>query len=66
MTKPDPLSTWIDLNNVAPALTEDECLALLEREKDGKRRLQFMLRLHSRLNKVRADRERFELKGLAR
>ena len=62
----DPLATWLGLNNVAPTLTEEECLALLEREKAGKRRVQFMLRLHSRLNRVRADRERLQIQKLAR
>jgi hypothetical protein len=38
----------------------------LERERAGKRRLQFMLRIHSRLNKARADRERCEIRGVAR
>lgn len=40
---------------------EEDCEVLLRYEKLGKARLRVMLRIHSRLNKVRADRERLEI-----
>jgi len=63
---PDPLDTWVGLNAVVPRLDEAACLALLTREREGRKRITFLLRVHSRLNKVRADRERAELMELAR
>lgn len=55
------LASWVALNE---ALMEgDLSLAerLLKEEKAGKKRKQFMLRLHSRINKLRAEGERAEL-----
>lgn len=56
------LATWIDLNEALMA-TDDEhyLMALLQKERSGPARKQFLRRIHSRLNKVRADRERREL-----
>lgn len=62
--KPSPeLATWIDLN--AALMGGDLALAerLLAEEKKGKQRKQFMLRIHSRINKLRAEAERAELVG---
>lgn len=62
--KPPPeLATWIDLN--AALMGGDLALAerLLAEEKKGKQRKQFMLRIHSRINKLRAEAERAELVG---
>lgn len=66
MSKPHPLSpelvSWIALNDAVMATTDERALhRLLVQEQGGKRRKQFMARIHSRLNKVRADRERAEL-----
>ena len=57
----ETLSTWNALNAAVMHASEAECLALLEAEKKGKARRMFLLRIHSRLNKIRADRERREL-----
>ena len=52
------LATWIALNEAI--MSGDIKLAerLLAEESAGKRRKQFMLRLHSRINKLRAQDER--------
>lgn len=63
---PNPVQTWEDLNRVVRKADEPTCALLLSAEKKGKRRKQFLLRIHSRLNKVRADRERAELKRIAK
>lgn len=55
------LATWQSLNEFIVNADEETCQALLAIEKKGKKRKQFLLRVHSRLNKVRADRERKEL-----
>ena len=55
------LSTWINLNDALRGCSEDFCHKLLKAEMSGKKRKTFINRIHSRLNKVRADRERIEL-----
>lgn len=55
------LASWNDLVEFITTADEQQCLALLNAEKRGPQRLTFLLRIHSRLNKVRADRERAEL-----
>lgn len=58
-TKPSPeLASWIDLN--AALMDGDLQLAerLLKEERANKKRKQFMLRIHSRINKLRAEAER--------
>lgn len=55
------LDTWIGLNDVLRNADETLCQKLLAREQNGKKRKQFVRRIHSRLNKVRAARERLEL-----
>jgi hypothetical protein len=55
------LVSWIALNNKLRGANETECRSLLEEELKGRKRRQFVKRIHSRLNKVRADRERVEL-----
>jgi len=58
----DPrLATWTQLNDALRAADEDTCLMLLKREKRGRRRERWLLRIHSRLNRLRAQRERLEL-----
>lgn len=57
-----PLETWAELNKVLMQTTDEDYLnALLGEEQFGRARKQFLRRIHSRLNKVRADREREEL-----
>lgn len=64
------IETWAGLNAAVRSADEDTCIELLKAELKGKRRKQFVYRLHSRLNRVRADRERTELQtyigGLAK
>jgi hypothetical protein len=55
------LRTWIALNDKLRDADEDQCQQLLDEELAGRKRKQFIKRIHSRLNKVRADRERKEL-----
>ena len=55
------LSSWLKLNSFIITADEKACLKLLEEEKQGRQRKQFILRIHSRLNRVRANRERREL-----
>jgi hypothetical protein len=57
----DPLATWDDLNRHIVVADEAVCRDLLCREREGRRRKTFILRIHSRLNLVRAERERREL-----
>lgn len=53
--------TWDQLNALVRTATEDECLRLLEIEKSCGRRETYLLRIHSRLQRVRSTRERREL-----
>ena len=55
------LQSWLALNDVLRDADEPACQALLKEELKGRKRKQFIKRIHSRLNKVRADRERMEL-----
>lgn len=57
-----PLSNWRALNAALMKLRdEEEIRDLLEAELRGKNRSRFVLRIHSRLNRVRRRRERREL-----
>ncbi len=55
------LVSWVALNDKLRGANETECRGLLEEELNGCKRKQFIKRIHSRLNKARADRERIEL-----
>jgi hypothetical protein len=55
------LQSWLALNDVLRNADESVCQALIKEELKGRKRKQFIKRIHSRLNKVRADRERLEL-----
>lgn len=57
------LLTWTALNDAMREADEALCKQLLNEELKGKKRKQFVLRIHSRLNRVRADRERLELEA---
>lgn len=61
ITKTPELRSWISLNEVLREASEDICKILLNAELKGRNRKTFVKRIHSRLNKVRADRERVEL-----
>lgn len=55
------LETWISLNDALRNADEKLCQQLLKAEQAGRARKQFIKRIHSRLNKARADKEREEL-----
>ena len=61
----DPLENWMSLTTAVSDMGENECQVLLKREKAFKRRRMFMLRIHSRINKIRAERERTEIDRVA-
>jgi len=58
------LETWKDLNDYLRTCDEAGAETLLAKEKARrpKPRKQFVMRIHSRINKLRADRERAELR----
>ena len=60
------LRTWVALNAAVAVAGEARCQELLEAEKTGKRRLGFLLRVHSRINTLRRARARQALTELAR
>ena len=62
----DALASWVRLQEYITKSGEKDCLALFEAERTGKRRLQFLLRIHSRYNRVRAHRERDSIKRTGR
>lgn len=55
------LDNWQRLNERIMRLKEEEIWALLSYEHETRARHQIMLRLHSRVNKLRAARERSKL-----
>ena len=57
------LKSWIALNDAMRDADEALCKTLLDAEVRGRRRKQFMKRIHSRMNRVRAARERAELEA---
>jgi hypothetical protein len=57
------LQSWLALNDLLREAGEVTCESLLKEELKGRKRKQFIKRIHSRLNKVRADRERAELEA---
>jgi hypothetical protein len=52
------LATWVALNEALRTITETECWSLLKAEQTGKRRVQFLLRIYGRANRLRTERER--------
>ena len=58
----DPaLASWDALNAAVMQMDEKQAQALLKKELAGRKRTMFVKRIHSRINKLRADRERAEL-----
>jgi hypothetical protein len=53
--------TWHELCRKVMTLDEDACRLLLAEEQAGPARLRHMARIHSRINRLRAERERIEL-----
>lgn len=58
------LTSWVELNKYLRHATQKDCDKLLDIETSGKRRQTFLKRIHSRLNKVRAETERKALEKL--
>jgi hypothetical protein len=58
------LETWADLNEWLKTCDETSATKILNVEKVHARRPTFLLRIYSRINKLRADRERKELLDL--
>lgn len=57
----EAVSSWPAFNDFLREATEEEALRLMELERLGRARLQFLLRAYSRYNAMRARRERREL-----
>lgn len=57
------LDNWKSLNDFLREATEAQCGELLTKEREGKQRTQFLLRIQARNNVLRAQRERSELLG---
>ena len=55
------LKNWKELNMAMRTANEVTCRYLLEQERRGKKRSSFLVRIHNRMNKLRAQRERKEL-----
>lgn len=55
------LENWKSLNDSIQELDEGTLKTLLQVERSGQRRPQFLLRLYGRYNTLRCDRERKEL-----
>lgn len=58
------LRSWNVLNESLMEMDEKTCVSLLNEEKNGRARKQFLKRIHSRINFLRAKRERVELEKL--
>lgn len=58
------LKSWLDLNAALMEADEQLCQKLLSEEIGGRNRQAFKRRIHSRINKLRAERERKELLNL--
>ena len=69
MTKPPlenpSLRDWVTLQPYLMSLDEDGCEALLKEELEGRKRYAFLRRIHSRINRLRAIRERAEINEVA-
>jgi hypothetical protein len=58
------LKSWKTLNDALRNCTENDAKQLLTNERIGAARPRFLIRIHSRFNKLRAAREREELKRI--
>lgn len=60
----EALSSWENLNKLMSTADEEACVHVMHEEMRGKRRMMFVLRIHSRVNKLRAHREREKLRRM--
>jgi hypothetical protein len=58
-----PASNWRDLNEQLMSCDLKDCFKAMQVEMLGPRRLRFMIRIHSRLNRLRAAEEREQLRN---
>lgn len=65
MTKERKPSEWVQLNDHLRGCDLEVAQELLEEEKKGKKRKQFLIRIHGRFNFLRAEAERAELLRIA-
>ena len=63
MDTKEVLSNWVAINEAMRTCSEKEALKLMGKERAGENRTRVLLRIHSRMNKLRADRERREIMG---
>jgi hypothetical protein len=54
------LDNWVQLNLQVKNMSEEECKALIDHEREGRCRPNVILRLHGRFNKLRGLREKLE------
>ena len=57
------LQNWRLLNETLKVATEEQCWELFQLEQNGKHRVQFLIRIYGRYNKLRTTRERNNLAG---
>lgn len=57
------MRTWLELNEAVKDASEEACKTLLTEELKGQSRVRFALRIHSRINYLRAARERQALRA---
>lgn len=55
------LENWTNLNLALRSIDEAQAKKLLSKEREGKKRINFLLRIYGRYNRLRSDRERREL-----
>lgn len=55
------LASWGDCNEFLRNASEKDAATLLSKERAGRCRVQYVFRIYSRFNKMRAQRERAEL-----
>lgn len=56
--------SWLGLNKKLRTASEQQCWEMLRDEAKGAHRLCYLQRIHSRANRLRAERERKELATL--
>ena len=55
------MDNWAMLNKIISSLTEEQLVEMLENEKQQRKRMMYLERIHQRYTIVRAAREREEL-----
>ena len=63
ITNATALASWLALNAFLKSATEPQCWELLKEERTGKKRLNYLIRIYGKANRLRSERERRELLG---